>query len=766
MPAVKPQMLRCRYWFPLAFLLCTTAPLAASDRVLMFPEKSVGVVTVSRSPHRDGINWRFDEDALEVHKARGTVVLSADGIIGLELTKAASSDLSFLERLPTNSIATLTLNGGLLGNTQLQQLSQMKSLTELTFTGCQFSPDAFHRVNSLPELISVSVVDRTPNEEMSRRAMLDWIAGASKLHALVCYPQLNAEELRSLRNHPALASISVTLGRDSKELLTQIRQLPSLKSLGIRFTEEAGSDAAQALRSLENLEELYWHYGRADGELLTSIAAKNPLRRLRLFNVNAGDGFCGSLEAFKDLTHLELFPVDDQQLTELAGILVRMPKLGNWPRLRSINAADLDSILMSGHVESLSLQYADKSVTLEQLQRIRSLRGLRRLTLENIPVTDAWIEGLGCLPELEYLNLFGTGVTGTGISPENFPKLQELDIWSGYFDDAVLRLDLSSLSSVSTLQRLAIGGMHFASPEIETIRDCKSITRLRLWAGGMTDDFTAAWLSELPNLVSLSLSDNCVVTDVGAESLAKSHSLQRLFVSGFITEKGAKLLADLPTLRQLSVSSSKASPESAGSLSEDSGVPDVSIREYSGGMVQLENGDVSFPVRQREVIRGKDGFNRRIDSENALFRKEIDKLEGSPAPPLVVSSDAQDKNDMLQQYPGKVVLIDFWGTWCGPCRMAIPKLNQLYAEYHDKGLEIVGVHTNTGADKLEEFVAKKEVQWPNIVDTAGRLKTDYRVPHFPSIYLVDRKGILRVALAYHDEELAESIERLLEESAE
>ena len=103
------------------------------------------------------------------------------------------------------------------------------------------------------------------------------------------------------------------------------------------------------------------------------------------------------------------------------------------------------------------------------------------------------------------------------------------------------------------------------------------------------------------------------------------------------------------------------------------------------------------------VVIGKDGWLREATSGASVQRDHIqrspanlaeqtqrvqmDELEGQQAPTL------QDADFELASLKGRVVLIDFWGTWCGPCRALTPELKRLYEKYHDAGLEIVGVHT-------------------------------------------------------------------------
>lgn len=746
----------------LVSLLSTTPCAEADEIVLEFPERGVGVVTVSTGPPEDLVNPELREDL--VLKAIGRVTVPVGAFIGLEITKSASEDLSFLRRLPEGVISSLMLEDATVGNKQMRQVAETRSLQRLSFSNCQFSSDAFVGVWSLPELRTLLNTESFfRKSEQNRTALMNWAAASPRLQTFFCLPYPSAVELQAFQNHPSLESLYVEIGPNGEDVITQLRKLPRLKSLSISFENDAPVEASNELRRLARLEELTLYGGSVEGKILNEIAAKNPLKKLTLEHVEIGGDLGEALAPFQKLTALTLAPLQAERHPSLVKHLSQLPGLKDWPTLYLISKSDLDHILQSPWIESLSLKYIGDDMLIDDLQKIARLPRLRSLDLANIKVTDEWLSGLGILANLEHLSLSETEITGAGIRPVNFPMLERLHFWNEFFDMSVHELDLSSLSGVQSLRELSIGGRSFDTAQIETIRGCKSLRRIRIFGGAIADDSIISYIAEMPNLVELTLLQNSAITDEGAGILKDSRSIQYLSVGGFLSEDGCRALASIPTLRRLKVNSSETSSDCLDLIRDEYNLPHLEIRHYLSRMVRKGYGQVGWAA---DSIKGKDGFMRlmqvRFDRD---FRLDLDKLEGSPAPMISVANDKQ-KNLLAEDLKGKVVLIDFGGTWCGPWRRSLPHLKDLYSKYHDQGFEILGVHTATGAENLDEFVTSKGIRWQNIVDTDGNFRDSYRVPSFPAFYLVDRKCILRVALAHPDEGLEEAIEKLLKESAE
>jgi len=113
--------------------------------------------------------------------------------------------------------------------------------------------------------------------------------------------------------------------------------------------------------------------------------------------------------------------------------------------------------------------------------------------------------------------------------------------------------------------------------------------------------------------------------------------------------------------------------------------------------------------------------------------------EGQVAPAFT-APDVQQQTLSLEQYHGKVLLLDFWASWCLPCRFQMPYLKMLYQKYHDRGFEIVGVSQDEKLSDLQQLVREDALPWRQIHDADYQTSLQYKAATLPSNALIGRDG--------------------------
>lgn len=133
-------------------------------------------------------------------------------------------------------------------------------------------------------------------------------------------------------------------------------------------------------------------------------------------------------------------------------------------------------------------------------------------------------------------------------------------------------------------------------------------------------------------------------------------------------------------------------------------------------------------------------FNKEVHSltewDTNAFKKQ---LMGNPAPPLALK-DMQGNSIALESLRGKTVLLDFWATWCPPCRADSKALNKLFAKYRDKGLQVIGISVDEERDVVEKYLQGSPDNYPISLTTENQMPEIYKVEALPTYILIDPDG--------------------------
>jgi len=132
---------------------------------------------------------------------------------------------------------------------------------------------------------------------------------------------------------------------------------------------------------------------------------------------------------------------------------------------------------------------------------------------------------------------------------------------------------------------------------------------------------------------------------------------------------------------------------------------------------------------------------------STLTAAELKPWQGKPAAPALVLNDLQGKRHALADYKGKVILLNFWASWCPPCRAEMPSMWRLKQRLKDKPFEVIAVDMAEPPETVNTFLSDKiKRDFIVLMDEKGEALRDWQVYVFPSSYIIDRDGNIRLAV--------------------
>jgi thiol-disulfide isomerase/thioredoxin len=164
------------------------------------------------------------------------------------------------------------------------------------------------------------------------------------------------------------------------------------------------------------------------------------------------------------------------------------------------------------------------------------------------------------------------------------------------------------------------------------------------------------------------------------------------------------------------------------------------LEDTDKGVPLLEQLKKDFPDTKQG--RSVDQMLASIEKQAAAKQIQAGLAVGKAFPDFQ-EKDLDGKSLSIAGLKGKVVLVDFWATWCGPCITELPHVKAAYDKYRGKGFEIVGISLDSERDKLTGFLSKEKMTWPQFFDGKGwqnKLAQQYGVNSIPATYLLDGEG--------------------------
>ncbi len=246
-------------------------------------------------------------------------------------------------------------------------------------------------------------------------------------------------------------------------------------------------------------------------------------------------------------------------------------------------------------------------------------------------------------------------------------------------------------------------------------------------------------------LLAFSLSAPCVVA---ADASSAATDLKELVTKvNTKLQAGQKTAADLaPELKEFDALLAKHKDEKTDDVAQ------IQLMEAMLYLQVLDNNAKGVQLIKQlktdfpgtKPAQNADKILASIKKQEEAKQVQSALAEGSKFPDFA-EKDTEGKPLSIANYKGKVVLLDFWATWCPPCRAELPNVIKTYGTYHSKGFEIIGISLDKDQEKLASFTKEKNMTWAQYFDGLqweNKLAVKYGISSIPATFLLDGQGTI------------------------
>ena len=144
---------------------------------------------------------------------------------------------------------------------------------------------------------------------------------------------------------------------------------------------------------------------------------------------------------------------------------------------------------------------------------------------------------------------------------------------------------------------------------------------------------------------------------------------------------------------------------------------------------------------------------------------QLKSYVGNPNPNPIALKDINGKSYNISEYKDRVIVVNFWATWCTPCIKEIPSLNNLRKAMHDKSFELISINYAEKAETIREFMKMVNVEFPVLLDEEGKESAKWKVIAFPSTFVIGKDGLIHygvnAGIEWDTPEVLDTINRML-----